>query len=362
MAASVVDPSRLFLIVRPGYFQIKIENALVFAVQLAAWANRRLHRATQRPMEKRNERPAEWMVLINPMAGDHKGRDDWGKISLLLDHYQITYQHHFTEYPRHAIKVGQDCLEQGYRRFIIAGGDGFLNEAVNAIFTQTAVDPKLVTLAMIPVGTGNDWVRTFNIPFDYEAAVKLIRNGKTLRHDIGRVFYQAGGEERSWYFINMCGMGLDAEVNKKVTADRERGHLGHLKYQYHILSALMGYTATRMTLVIDGKEIQHEVLSLALGIAQYSGGGMKQLPFAVPDDGVFDLSVIKKTTRLKVMRSVHKVYDGSFVELPEVSTYTGKAIQITSEPKCWIEADGETLGESPCRFEIIPQTLNVIIA
>jgi YegS/Rv2252/BmrU family lipid kinase len=313
-------------------------------------------------MGKTNEIPAEWMVLINPMAGDHKSGDDWGKISLMLDRYRITYQHHITEFPRHSIKLIQDFLGQGYRKFIIAGGDGFLNEAVNAIFTQTAVDPELVTLAMIPVGTGNDWARTFNIPFDYEAAIKIIRNGKALRHDIGLVFYHTKEEEKSWYFINMCGMGFDAEVNRKVIADREKGSLGRMKYQYHIFTTLMGYTPTRMTLVIDGKEIQHEVFSMALGIAQYNGGGMKQLPGAVPDDGVFDLSIIKKITRLKVMRSVNKLYDGSFVELPEVATYTGKAIQIKSQPKCWIEADGEALGESPFRFEIIPRALNVIIA
>jgi len=63
-----------------------------------------------------------------------------------------------------------------------------------------------------------------------------------------------------------------------------------------------------------------------------------------------------------VIRSVNKLYDGSFVELPEVSTYTGKAIQIESEPKCRIEADGEALGESPFRFEILPQAINLIIA
>ena len=89
---------------------------------------------------------------------------------------------------------------------------------------------------------------------------------------------------------------------------------------------------------------------------------MKQLPFAVPDDGVFDLSIIKTITRMKVMRSVNKLYDGSFVQLPEVATYTGKAIQIESEPKCRIEADGEALGESPFRFEILPQAINVISA
>jgi len=313
-------------------------------------------------MEAGNETTTEWQVLVNPMSGNHKGRDDWGKISLLLDQCGITFRHHFTEYPRHAIKLIQEFLGQGSRKFIIAGGDGFLNEAVNAIFTQRAVEPKLVTLAMIPVGTGNDWARTFAIPFDYEAAIKIIKNGKTLRHDIGRVFYHVIGEEKSWYFINVCGMGFDAEVNKKVTADRESGHLGPMKYRYHIFTTLLGYTPTNMTLVIDGKETSHEVFSLAIGIAQYNGGGMKQLPFAVPDDGVFDVSVIRRITRLKAMRSVNKLHDGSFVDLPEVSTFTGKAIHVRSEPKCWVEADGEALGESPFRFEIIPQALNVVIA
>jgi YegS/Rv2252/BmrU family lipid kinase len=313
-------------------------------------------------MEKASLAPAEWMVLINPIAGNRKGLQDWGKISRLLEQHKITYRHQFTEYPRHTIKLCHEYLRQGYRNFIIAGGDGFLHEAVNAIFMQAAVDPKLVTLAMIPMGTGNDWVRTFNIPPAYEAAIKIIQKRKTLRHDVGRVFYHVDGHEESSYFINICGMGLDAEVNKRVSADRERGHLGHLKYQYHIFSALMHYTPTRMTIAIDGKEISQDVLSMSLGIAQYNGGGMKQLPFAVPDDGIFDVSVIRKASKLKVLRSTHKLYDGSFVELPEVSTYTGKSIQIKSEPKCWIEADGESLGESPFRFEILPQALNVVIA
>lgn len=312
-------------------------------------------------METDREIEAEWMVLINPVAGNQVGCGDWGKLCRLLDQHEINYQHRVTEYLHHSIKLIQDYLEQGCRKFIIAGGDGFLNEAINALFTQTTVDPKQATLALIPVGTGNDWARTFNIPGSHEAAIEIIRKGKTMRHDIGRVFYRANNEEKSWYFINMCGIGLDAEVNKKVSADRERGHLGSMKYQYHIFTTLMGYTPTRMTLVIDGKEIKHEVLSMALGIAQYNGGGMKQLPLAVPDDGVFDLSIIKSISRLKALCSVNKLYDGSFVEMPEVSTYTGKAIQIQSEPDCWIEADGESLGHSPFRFEIIPQALNVVI-
>jgi len=313
-------------------------------------------------MANGSEMATEWVVLINPMAGAQRSLDDWGNISSLLDQNNITYQHHVTEYRRHSIKLVRGFLARGYRNFIIAGGDGLLNEAVNAIFTQMAVDPKQVTLAVIPLGTGNDWARTFGIPFDPENAVRVIRDGKTLRHDIGRVFCQVQGQEKCHYFINMCGMGFDAEVNMKVAADRDSGHLGPIKYKYHIFTTLMGYAPTEVTLNLDGKETHHQVFSMALGIGRYNGGGMKQLPFAVPDDGVFDLSIIKTITRMKVMRSVNKLYDGSFVQLPEVATYTGKAIQIESEPKCRIEADGEALGESPFRFEILPQAINVIIA
>jgi len=312
-------------------------------------------------MANGGEISAEWVVLINPVAGAQKGRDDWRNIFLLLDQYKITYQRRVTEYRRHSIKLVQDFLAQGYRNFIVAGGDGLLNEAVNAIFTQTVVDSKQVTFAVIPLGTGNDWIRTFGIPRDYEAAIQIIRNGKTLKQDVGRVFYHVQEEEKAWYFINMCGAGFDAEVNKKVADDRSSGHLGPMKYRYHVFSSLMGYNPTKMTLVMDGKEIIHEVFSIAVGIGNYNGGGMKQLPFAVPDDGVLDLTVIRKITRLKVIRSMNKLYDGSFIELPEVSTYSGKSIQIISEPKCWIEADGEALGESPFRFEILPQALNVVI-
>ena len=302
-----------------------------------------------------------WMVLINPMSGNNKGRDDWGLISQLLDKAGVVYRHHFTEYARHAPLLIEQYIREGYRRFIIAGGDGFLNEAVNGVFGQKLADPSDVTLAMIPVGTGNDWVRSFAIPFSYEGAIALIAAGRTLRHDVGRIFYQDEGREKSWYFINMCGMAFDAEVNRKVTADRERGHLGPMKYQYHIFTTLMGYHPVRMKLIIDGRVVSHEVFSMTLGIAQYNGGGMRQLPSAIPDDGIFDLSIIGKISRLKVMRSVNKLYDGSYVKLPEVVTYTGKAITIESEPKCRVEADGEALGESPFRFEMLPLSINVII-
>jgi YegS/Rv2252/BmrU family lipid kinase len=312
-------------------------------------------------MENGGTTPMEWVLIINPLAGGGNRRADAGTFLRELERQSLSCRHRFTERPRHAIEIIQSALAQGARSFIIAGGDGLLHEAVNAIFTADGVDPKTVTVAKIPQGSGNDWARTFNIPFELEGAVRVIRRGKTLMHDIGRVFYHVQGQERRSYFINMCGIGFDAVVNKRVAADRETGHLGPLKYRYHVLANLVGYAPTEMTFLVDGKQFKHEVFTAALGIGQYNGGGMKQLPQAVPDDGLFDLTVIRKISWMKALRALPGLYDGSFVGLPEVSTDTGKIIEVHSEPKCWLEADGEALGESPFRFEILPRALNVVV-
>ena len=193
-----------------------------------------------------------------------------------------------------------------------------------------------------------------------KGAVKVIKEGKTIMHDIGRVFYFINNAEYSWYFINMCGIGFDAEVNKKVNADKGHGRTGPLKYQYHIFTTLIGYHTTQISLNIDGKSHQHEVFSMNVGIAKYNGGGMKQLPDAVVDDGIFDITIIGKISRLKVARHVKDLYDGSYINLPEVTTYAGADIRIDSEPKVWLEGDGESLGHTPFRFEILPQAIRVV--
>ncbi len=303
----------------------------------------------------------EWKVLINPVSGDGKGHRDWDIISGLLQANGLKFSHHFTEYSRHGVLLTRNLIETGSTRFIVVGGDGFLNEVVNGVFTQTFCDPSRITLAMIPVGTGNDWVRTFRIPFDYQKAVETIRVGKTCLHDIGKVFYHQAEEEKFWYFINMCGMGFDAAVNKKVNANKGHGHQGPLKYQYHIFTTLLEYKPVMMKLKVDGIPSFLDTFSMTVAIAKYNGGGMMQSPNAITDDGIFDITVIKKITRLKVITSVKKLYDGSFTRMPEVVCLKGKDIRVDALPLSYLEADGEALGHSPFRFEIQPRALQVII-
>jgi len=304
---------------------------------------------------------AEWTVIINPVSGDGKGRRDWESIAALLTQNGLIFKHYFSEYARHGVELTRDLIRSGSTCFIVVGGDGFLNEIVNGVFSQQDIDKHRITIAMIPVGTGNDWVRSFNIPFDYKGAVETIRKGKTRLHDIGKVYFQRDETEHSWYFINMCGIGFDAEVNKKVNANKGHGHQGPLKYQYHIFTTLLSYKPVMLKLKVDGIPTFQDTFSATVAIANYNGGGMMQSPCAVPDDGIFDVTIIRKISKLKVIASVKRLYDGSFTKMPEVVCLTGKEISIDALPITWLEADGEALGHSPFRFEMLPSAISVII-
>lgn len=305
-----------------------------------------------------------WLVIINPNAGYRAGEKDWPTIEALLLSHQFDFEAVFTERPFQAIEITRKAVESGFRKIIAVGGDGTLNEVVNGIFQQTTVPATDVTLGMITVGTGNDWGRMYGFPKKYEKAISILANGRTFLQDVGKVKYRYDSEDKSRYFINMAGMGYDALVARKTNIMKARGKGNAFSYLLNLLTGLFQYENTHLNIVVDGQEILNEkVFSLSIGICRYNGGGMMQLPFAIPDDGLFDITVIRKTTRLRIVRNIRKLYDGSFIHLPEVSTYTGTKISITSTPRhsIFLETDGESLGHSPLDFELLPRAIRLIV-
>ncbi len=303
----------------------------------------------------------DWFVIVNPNAGKRKGEKDWLEIAAQLTAAGIEFVNVFTEHRNHAVLLARKYIENGYRNIIVVGGDGTLNEVVNGIFTQAHVSASDITLAMIPVGTGNDWCRMYNIPNDYKQAIKLIIKRKIFVQDTGNIKYISGdGKEVTRYFINMAGMGFDALVAQKTNKQKDLGKSNPLSYVVNIFSSLFSYTFTKVTILLDNEKVVSDIFSMSVGIGQYNGGGMKQTPGALPDDGLFDMTLIKPIGKFKIIRNIIKLFDGSFTRLPEVSTYRSSKIIIHSEPPMYMEADGESLGHTPFVFSILPQSLNVV--
>ncbi len=303
----------------------------------------------------------KWFVVVNPNAGNQKGRQDWNRIARMLSLAGIEYLSYFTEYRGHAMELTRKYVHLGFRNVIVVGGDGTLNEVVNGIFTQGHVAPSEVTLSMIPVGTGNDWCRMFGIPSSYAEAIALIGRNERFMQDIGVLEYtDREGRAEVRYFANIAGMGFDALVAEKTNRQKEHGKSGPLSYFLNILKSLFSFSVTSTSISCNGKQLTPKIFSMAVGIGQYNGGGMKQLPRAVPDDGLFDITIIRPIGKLKIIRNLLKLIDGSFTRLPEVITCRAPEITIQSVPELYAEADGESLGHSPFRLVLLPRSLSII--
>ena len=214
---------------------------------------------------------------------------------------------------------------------------------------------------MIPVGTGNDWCRMFDIPFDYLKAVRLLKRKQTFLQDAGKVTYYHKDDQVNRYFMNVAGMGYDALVAKKTNMLKEKGLGGPLTYMYFVFASLFQYKFIEAVIEVDGKmAFRGEIFSMNVGICKYNGGGMMQVPYAIPDDGLLDVTLIKKTSKWMVVRYARKLFDGSLVDLPMVATFKGENIRIRSTGKVFLETDGESLGHTPFTFEILPKSIRIV--
>lgn len=312
------------------------------------------------------ETNSKWLVVVNPKASVGKSGKDWPIIKQLLVDNEIAFDDVLTEYPRHAIEIVRNAIvEKGYRKFISVGGDGTNNEVINGIFMQDVVPTTDITMAALPIGTGNDWRRTFDIPLEYDEVIKIIKAGHTFAHDIGKLTYYNDGDPKIRYFLNAAGTGLDEMVCNTTNLMKQQGKGGTIRYLISVVKCLLKYKVTHVQIEVDGQQVfDDSILSLSVGNCRFNGGGMMMMPNAIPDDGMFDITVIRKVSIFKFAANVKNIYDGTFIhKLKEVQTFRGKNIRIVSIPphSLKVETEGETLNNSPFNFEILTKAVNMVI-
>lgn len=307
-----------------------------------------------------------WLVVVNPKASIGKCGKDWPEIQRLLTDEGIAFDAVLTEYPRHAIDLVRDLVtEKGYHKIAAVGGDGTNNEVINGLFTQQRIPTDEIEMGILPVGTGNDWRRTFGFTVDYRENIRILKEGRLFRHDIGKVTYYNHGDPLVRYFLNGAGTGLDEAVCNSTNALKMQGKGGTVRYLLSVVKCLWNFECKHIQLVVDDQLVfDDEILSLSIGNGRYNGGGMKMMPEAVPNDGVFDITAIRKVGMARFAANISNLYDGSFVQkMKEVSTFRGKKIRIVSLPahKLLLETEGETLTNSPFDFEMLPQAIQMVV-
>lgn len=302
-----------------------------------------------------------WFAIVNPEAGSGKGLKDWPTIKSLLESEAIAFDFKVTERKYHAVELTVWAIKNGYRKILVIGGDGTLNEVVNGVFIQSIVPTTQITIGVVGVGTGNDWQRTYSIPADYKSKVLAIKDEKTILQDVGKVEFFEARVRQSRYFANAAGVGFDARVAMVTNRLKESGRKGKILYIVSLLKTLFSYRSTMAKITIDEQNLGGKIFSMTLGIGKYNGGGMMQVPNAQPNDGLFDITIINKIRRINVLRNIFRLYNGTILNHPRVFGYQGKIITIASKPPVYLEVDGESLGTSPFKFSIVPQSIRVVV-
>jgi diacylglycerol kinase (ATP) len=311
--------------------------------------------------DKKMQLTDKWFLICNPTSNRGHMLQSWPKVRKILDEEQIQYDFILTEYNNHAIEITQNMLKQGYRKIVILGGDGSINEVVTGIFSQNEVSPKDIVIALIPLGTANDWARMHSIPRDPEAAIRLLKTGKTRQQDIGKVVYDTPEGRTTRYFNNIAGMSYDAFVVKYI-ADLNSKKMNKLKYLFFTLYCLFKFKLPEVRVVYDGGEIRDLAYTINVGICKYNGGGMQLVPHAKPDDGLFALTFVRKLSKIRVVLNTYRFFTGTIDVLPEVQTLesTRVLVEPVGDSEVGLEVDGEFMGYAPAEFEILPGALNFI--
>lgn len=312
------------------------------------------------------EENSKWLVVVNPMASIGKAGKDWPQIKQLLINEGVDFDFVITEHHRHAIELVRDNItEKGYKKIISVGGDGTNNEVINGIFTQNRFPTEQITMAVIPIGTGNDWCRTFDMPLEYDKVIKIIKAGHVFAHDIGKLTYYNDGDPKIRYFLNAAGTGLDEMVCHSTNTMKKQGKGGTIRYLISLVKCILTYKITHIQLTIDDELVfDDSILNLSIGNCRFNGGGMMTMPKAIPNDGLFDVTVIKKVSIFKFAANVKNLYDGTFInKIEEVKTFRGNRIRIVSNPphSLLVETEGENLNNSPFDFEMLQESINMVV-
>ena len=321
-----------------------------------------------------------WYAVVNPNAGSAKTVSEWPKASKILSDNRIDFEYKTTWKMGAAVEITMKACAEGYRKFLAVGGDGTVHEVLEGIakYVQISAVAKTLdkesqkvalddfTLAVMPIGSGNDWIKTLEIPKDFNKVAELIKKDSTGRQDVFCLSLRDDNTSRNLesFMANVGGVGFDANVCKKVNFEKNTGKSGKVLYLKALISNILNFKTFDCVVEAEGKEIfRGTTMSIALGAGKYSGGGMLQVPDAVLDDCLLDITIIPLMPLHRIIRAVPGLFTGKLLkDNPELISAKCSSLSIKplSSPAPLVEVDGEVVGNLPVNIERLDGQLRVL--
>lgn len=306
---------------------------------------------------------SHWLAITNPTAGKRKFEKQSKFVLSELDRARIPYTFKVTEYSGHAIEIAHHYTKKGCVNFLIMGGDGSVSEVINGIFSAEPEDSSKIKIAILPRGTGNDWGRFWNLKKNDKKSMKVFFGGKTKLIDIGKADYlNENNHKMEHFFINSIGFGLDAEVVAVTHSMKKYVGSFSLLYAVALLSAVFRYKSTPAQIKINGSTKDLKLFTMNIANGPYTGGGIKQNPFATPCDGIFDMMMVEKPTIKDILSALPLIFKDKLSQQPVIQNFQTKMVSVKTKKPIPVEADGILIPHAHnCSVSILPGAIQMIV-
>jgi YegS/Rv2252/BmrU family lipid kinase len=298
------------------------------------------------------ERPV--CLIVNPAAGAGKAARLAPAVEQALRGHGLTLRREDTRDLEHARELARAAAGTG--EIVLAlSGDGLLGALADAVR-----DVPGAVLGILPGGRGNDLARVLGIPEDAIAACAAFAHGVPRAIDLGVVLEETGDEHGRSY-VGIASAGFDSDANR--IANEAPAWLGGQVYAYGALRALLFWRPARLEIELDppGERRSFSGYSVAVANSRAYGGGMNLAPDALLDDGLLEVVIVERVSRLRFLRNLPKVFAGTHVQMPNVHVFRAAEVAIGADRPFVLYADGDPIGELPLRVRAQRGAVQMIV-
>lgn len=278
-----------------------------------------------------------WLIAINPHSGNGRGSEVAAEVIRYLSLHDISYRSiAAASADELTVELTREIESKSYQGLIAVGGDGLAH-----LVMQICV-PQHLPFAVIPAGTGNDFVRTLGWSLDdIDPLLHRITTSQPTPIDLGNV-------DSEW-FGAILSTGFDSVVNER--ANQLKWPSGPQRYNVAIALELPRFKATTYEITCDGETFTTEAMLVAVGNGKSYGGGMNICPQAQMNDGLFDLIILEPVSKVEFLKVFPRVYSGSHITHPKIRSMRAKKVTINAKAVAY--ADGERIGPAPVSAECV---------
>ena len=293
----------------------------------------------------------KYYLLVNPKGGHKKGLEIYEKVKHVFTNAgtNVTVLH--TEYAGHAFDFANTLDFVGYDGLCAIGGDGTMYELINGMLKRD--DNHKIPIGLITGGTGNSFMYDVDCLDPVDAAKRIVQH-KLRPLDIAKV--NANGE--LFYSFNIIGWGLATDAGK--LAEKLRW-LGGVRYDVASIIEVLKGKDRIATLTLDKEVIKENFIFIIGCNTIHTGKAMKMAPLAQLNDGKIDLIIVRKTSRINLLKLFPKLFSGDHIKSPLVEYRQVKNFSISLEETNDLTIDGEIIGSTPLNVQMIPKMVNVLV-